>query len=52
MANKIYALLVGINDYQEPVAKLGGCLNDVDNFHAYLTSNFDMMKTISHKRNP
>jgi hypothetical protein len=41
MAKKIYALLVGINDYAPEVGKLHGCLNDVDNFHAYLTDNFD-----------
>lgn len=36
MAGRIYALLVGINDYQSPVGKLDGCLNDVDRFHACL----------------
>jgi len=41
MAKKIYALLVGINDYAPEVGKLAGCLNDVDHFQAYLTSTFD-----------
>jgi len=41
MAAKIYALLVGINNYAPEVGKLAGCLNDVDHFQAYLTANFD-----------
>ena len=41
MANTLYALLVGINDYAPEVGKLAGCLNDVDHFHAYLSDNFD-----------
>jgi pimeloyl-ACP methyl ester carboxylesterase len=41
MAQKLYALLVGINDYPPEVGKLAGCLNDVDHFHAYLSGNFD-----------
>ena len=36
MSKKVYALLVGINDYAPEVGKLAGCLNDVDHFHAYL----------------
>jgi hypothetical protein len=36
---KIYALLVGINDYPQQVGKLRGCLNDVDHFHHYLRTN-------------
>jgi hypothetical protein len=39
--NKIYALLVGINDYAPEVGKLTGCLNDVDHFNDYLTRNFN-----------
>ena len=38
--SKLYALLVGINDYPSPTAKLGGCLNDLGNAHDYLTSEF------------
>jgi len=41
MATRVYALLVGINDYPSEVGKLAGCLNDVDHFHAYLSGNFD-----------
>lgn len=36
MSRKLYALLVGINDYRPEVGKLQGCLNDVDHFHNYL----------------
>ncbi len=32
----IYALLVGINDYETPVGKLHGCINDVDAVAQYL----------------
>jgi pimeloyl-ACP methyl ester carboxylesterase len=41
MAQTLYALLVGINDYPPEVGKLAGCLNDVDHFRAYLTDTFD-----------
>ncbi len=41
MTNRIYGLLVGINNYPPEVGKLSGCLNDVDNFHDYLRGNFD-----------
>ena len=37
---KVYALLVGINDYPAPTHKLQGCLNDVDHFEAYLKARF------------
>lgn len=37
MSQKIYALLVGINDYDDEVGKLKGCVNDVDRFHNYLS---------------
>jgi pimeloyl-ACP methyl ester carboxylesterase len=40
MATRVYALLVGINDYSSEVGKLAGCLNDVDHFQAYLNDNF------------
>lgn len=39
--SKIYALLVGINDYSPKVGKLQGCVNDVDNFQAFLKSNYE-----------
>ncbi len=41
MASRIYALLVGVNDYAPQVGKLHGCLNDVDHYHEFLTSQFD-----------
>jgi pimeloyl-ACP methyl ester carboxylesterase len=40
MAKKIYALLVGINDYWWEGGKLTGCVNDVDHLHGYLTGNY------------
>ena len=36
----IYALLVGINDYQGSVTKLGGCINDVNLVANYLRQQF------------
>jgi len=36
MPGRIYALLVGINDYAPPVRTLAGCRHDVDRFHDYL----------------
>jgi hypothetical protein len=33
---RVYALLVGINDYGPDIESLEGCLNDVDRFHDYL----------------
>src|SRR6185436_4850300 len=35
--SRIYALLVGINDYPGDIGKLQGCVNDVENVHDYLT---------------
>ncbi len=37
MPNRVYALLVGINDYGPEIESLEGCLNDVDLVHEYLT---------------
>lgn len=37
---KIYALLVGINDYSPPVGKLRGCINDVEAVKTYLIDTF------------
>ncbi len=36
MPRNLYALLVGINDYQPPISKLKGCLNDVNAIHTWL----------------
>lgn len=41
MSQKVFALLVGINDYAPEVGKLSGCLNDVDHFRDYLNGSFD-----------
>jgi hypothetical protein len=32
----LYVLLVGINDYAAPLAKLKGCIKDIDQIEAYL----------------
>jgi hypothetical protein len=37
VANRVYALLVGVNDYPPPIESLDGCLNDVDLLHEHLT---------------
>jgi hypothetical protein len=36
MPNRVYALLVGINEYGPEIESLDGCVNDVDLFHEYL----------------
>ncbi len=41
MVNRVYALLVGVNDYGPDVEALDGCLNDVDLFHDYLRRQVD-----------
>ncbi|MGZ8310697.1 MAG: caspase family protein [Allosphingosinicella sp.] len=38
--SRVYALLVGINDYPAKVGKLEGCLNDVANVEDYLKQTF------------
>ena len=38
--NRIYALLVGINDYSPSVGRLRGCLNDLDNLRDWLTGTY------------
>ena len=40
MASKLYALLVGINNYPAPVGKLDGCLNDVQSYADFLTDSY------------
>ena len=37
MSRKIYALLVGINEYSSPIPKLHGCVNDIVSFEKYLS---------------
>ncbi|MGX1916125.1 caspase family protein [Streptomyces phaeochromogenes] len=36
MANAVYALLVGINEYEGPVSQLYGCIEDVRGFETFL----------------
>lgn len=36
MAKKLFALLVGIDDYPSPVPKLGGCVNDIEAVEQFL----------------
>lgn len=42
---RIYALLVGINDYPHPVPVLNGCLKDVEQVEAYLLAKFGQAVT-------
>lgn len=37
MTRKIYALLVGIDEYPSPIPRLRGCVNDVVSFETYLS---------------
>lgn len=39
MVQGVYALLVGIDDYPAEVGRLYGCVNDVDQLHAYLRAS-------------
>ncbi|MEO5820213.1 MAG: caspase family protein [Vicinamibacteraceae bacterium] len=41
MANRVFALLVGVNDYGPDIESLDGCLNDVDLLHDYLRRQVD-----------
>jgi len=38
MSQTLYGLLVGINDYPEPIPKLTGCVNDVNAIASFLRS--------------
>lgn len=40
MSKKLYALLVGIDDYPHPVPKLYGCVRDVNYLYEFLKKNF------------
>ncbi len=40
MAGKIYALIIGIDDYPAPVPKLSGCIHDANAMKAYLENRF------------
>jgi hypothetical protein len=41
MPDRVYALLVGVNDYGPEIGSLDGCLNDVDLFREYLDHHVD-----------
>ncbi|MCP4156281.1 MAG: hypothetical protein GY757_51685 [bacterium] len=41
MRKKLYALLVGINEYPQNVPNLKGCLNDVNHMQRFLKNNFN-----------
>ena len=41
MTNKIYALLVGIDNYPDPNHHLQGCINDITAIEEYLNERFD-----------
>jgi len=41
MVNRVYALLVGVNDYGPDIEPLDGCRNDVDLMHDYLRRQVD-----------
>ncbi len=41
MTNKIYALLVGIDNYPDPNHRLQGCVNDITAIKEYLNERFD-----------
>jgi hypothetical protein len=41
MTRKLYALLVGIDVYPQPIPGLRGCVNDVNNLHDYLRESFN-----------
>jgi hypothetical protein len=41
MPNRVYALLVGVNDYGADIESLDGCLNDVDLVHDYLRQHVE-----------
>lgn len=36
MSRNLYALLVGINEYPEPISRLSGCVNDINTVEEYL----------------
>lgn len=41
MPNRLFGLLVGVNDYGPGVGSLAGCLNDVDRLREYLEGHVD-----------
>lgn len=49
--NRIFALLVGINDYPSSVGKLKGCINDIDNFEIWLRKACPKTLRLEHLKN-
>jgi len=47
MARKLFALLVGIDDYPPPIPPLRGCVNDNDAFAAYLSDRVALDRGLS-----
>lgn len=48
---KIFALLVGINEYTPPVSNLQGCVKDVNRIEKYLRNNFGEGEAVSDQIN-
>lgn len=44
MTRNIYALLVGIDEYKDPIPPLQGCVNDITAIAQYLNERFDKEK--------
>jgi uncharacterized caspase-like protein len=40
-SRKVFAILVGISEYQSPLSKLSGCVNDCMDMKAWLKENFE-----------
>ncbi|MEG4856420.1 caspase family protein [Microcoleus sp. K1-B6] len=49
MTRNIYALLVGIDEYRNPVSPLTGCINDITAIEKYLTGSVPADKLHIHK---
>lgn len=45
---KLFALLVGVDQYQAPITPLGGCVNDVKKLQAYLENDKENFETLIH----
>ncbi|HET8737043.1 MAG TPA: caspase family protein [Pricia sp.] len=45
---KLYALLVGIDQYRDPVTPLGGCVNDIKKIETYLVKQKDHFNPLIH----
>ena len=45
---RLYALLVGIDQYKSPITPLKGCVNDIHKIHNYLENQKDHFKVLVH----